>query len=427
MLRAMTARSLPRLLRRAGLVAACFGALVAAGPASAQGFGWFGNLFGGGQPNRGQPQQSYPGYANPPSQGGGDVYVPRHRARRHTPVETQQSQRRPQRQAPREAVAEKPAPKKDPTAFVYVFGDSYGQFLAKGLDEALADRPDVGVVSKARGSSGIVNQDYYDWPKAIDAELASKDKIDVAVMMIGSNDRQPITEDGKTWPVGSDEWRAIYKRRVMAIDEAFRKKSIPLIWVGAPIAKSPDFADTMAALNDIDRDAAAKTGATYVDTWEAFSDEDGDFAAYGPDINGQTVRLRSADGILFTNAGARKLAHFVEAHVIRDLDARMPAPALPTGQPAPQAQGTPDAGKAPEGKAQEGKPEKEAKGAPPKPAKPEAGPIANLNQMPSAANGELASPTTYRGDDALAKGESAAAPSGRADDARWPETPPKSP
>ena len=425
----MNARSLPRVLRvirRARVVALCLGPVglaLAPGPAAAQGFGWFGGLFGGGQPNRGGGggQPSYPGYGGGPSQDG-NVYVPHRRARRHVPDDTQQSQKRPQKPAPRDAAVDKPAPKKSPTAFVYVFGDSYGQFLSNGLDEALADRQDVGVVSKARGSSGIVNKDFFDWPKAIDAELASKDKIDVAVMMVGSNDRQPITEDGKTYPVGSDEWRAIYKRRVVAIDEAFRKKNIPLIWVGAPIAKSTDFADTMAALNDVDREAASKTGVTYVDTWEAFSDENGDFSAYGPDVNGQNVRLRSADGILFTHAGARKLAHFVETQVRRDLDGRVPAPVLPTGQPAAQA------GKGSDGKTPDGKgPAKDARGEAPKPAKPEAGPIANLNQLPSAGNGELASPTTFRGESALAKGESGAAPSGRADDARWPAGAPKSP
>ena len=392
-------------------------------PAAAQDYGWFGGLFGGGRPNNPQQQPRYPGYDYGPSQGGGYDYVPRHRTRRHPPVQAKQPQPQ-QRQAPREAAAPPPPPpKKNASSFVYVFGDSFGQFLANGLDEALADRQDVAVVRKARGPSGLVNKDYFDWPKTIDTLLAGKDKIDVAVMMIGANDRQPITEDGKTYDVGSDDWTAAYKRRVMAIDDAFRKKGIPLIWVGVPIAKNSDFADTMAELNEVTRDAAAKTGATYVDTWEAFSDDNGEFAAYGPDVNGQNVRLRSADGILFTHAGARKLAHFVEAHVRRDLDGKAPPPVLPTGT-APDAQA--NGGKAPDGKT----PDAKTADAPKPVVKPEAGPITNLNQVPSAANGELAAPAAFHGGDAaspLFKGEPGAAPTGRADDARWPTAPPKSP
>ena len=407
----MNARSLPRQqnrtrLRRAGFaLAALAGLALLPLPADAQGFGWFGRLFGGGQPNQQQP--SYPGSG--PSRGGGDYYVPRHHPKRRDKPQAEAPASRP---APREATVEKPPQKKNASTSVYVFGDSFGQFLASGLDDALADRQDVAVVHKAKGSTGLVNAEFFDWPKTIDTLLAGKDKIDVAVMMLGSNDRQPITQDGKTYDVGSDDWKRIYNARVSAIDEAFKKKGVPLIWVGVPITKSSDFADTMAMLNDMYRDDASKTGATYVDTWEPFSDEDGDFAAYGPDIDGQTVRLRSADGILFTHAGARKLAHFVEGPVRRVLDGKAPPPALPTG-PAQAQDGKPGPA---------GTKGAETARAPAAP-KPEAGPIVNLNQMPVAGNGELAAPTAYRG----APDKDDAAPAGRADDARWPAAGTKSP
>ena len=386
-------------------------------PARAQGYGWFGGLFGGGQPQEG-PQ--HPGY-------GGGPNAPRRRLpRRKPPVEQAQ-----------EAPA-KPKISKNVTVFVDVFGDSFGQLLANGLDDALADKAEVGVIHMARGSSGLVNGAYYDWPKAIDDLLARKGekpsksdpqdkgrpsadkpsavtsspdkpdqtKIDVAVVMIGSNDRQPIIQDGKKIDPGTDEWNAIYRKRAMAIAEAFQKKRIPLIWVGVPIVKNDDFADDMAALNDIYRDVAARTGATYVDTWEAFSDDNGDFAAYGPDINGQTVRLRSADGIYFTKAGARKLAHFVEGQVRRDLDGKTPLPELPTAA-------------APPADSKNSKPGKPAVAL----AKPEAGPIRNLGEPPAAKDGRLGEVNPGREDapvvNTLVKGEPDPAPVGRADNFRW--------
>ena len=396
--------------------------LLAAGPASAQ--GWFGGLFGGGGfPFQQQPQQNQ-GYDN-----GGGRAAPRRRPHRKPP----QAQAAPQRSVPRDtgtaaAVPDKPAPqKKNATIFVDVFGDTLGQFLANGLDDALADRQDVAIVHKAKGPTGLVNTAYFDWPKTIDTLLAGqdrnsgKDKVDVAVMMIGSNDRQPITEGGKTYEVGSDDWRRIYASRVSAIDEAFKKKHIPLVWVGVPITKSSDFADAMAVLNDITRDAAVKSGATYVDTWEAFADDNGEFAAYGPDINGQTVRLRSADGILFTKEGARKLAHFVEAPVRRVLDGKTAPPVLPLG---PDAQTKTPEGSKKDARGPEAKDTKAAKVVPV--PKPEAGPIVNLNQAPSADKGELAAPTAYRAG-AEAPADTAAPPPGRADDARWPASGPRAP
>ena len=231
-------------------------------------------------------------------------------------------------------------------------------------------------------------------------------------MMIGSNDRQPIHEDGKTLGFGTDAWTAAYRKRVLAIDEAFRKKGVPLVWVGVPITKNDDFADDMAALNEIYRTTAAQTGAVYVDTWEAFSDDNGDFSAFGPDINGQTVRLRSTDGIYFTRAGARKLAHFVETHIRRALDGKTPPAELPT-------QDQPDVAAAPAGKP--GEPAAAA-------VKPDAGPIKNLNEMPAASKGQLAVAKPLRSlpgkdplvETTLVKGQAQAVPAGRADDLHWP-------
>ena len=300
-----------------------------------------------------------------------------------------------------------------------MIGDTLGQLLANGLDEALSDRQDVGIVHKARGPSGLVAQDYFNWQKTVDEMLAGKDKIDVAVMMIGSNDRQVIRQDGKSYEVGSEDWKAIYAKRVLAIDEAFRKKNIPLIWVGVPITKNSDFADDMAAFNDIYREAAAKTGATYIDTWEAFSDDDGDFDAFGPDVNGQTVRLRTTDGIYFTKAGARKLAHFVEAPIRRDLDGKgIASTGKPGSDKATSDKG--DAGKTDAAKTDTAKASEKPAVVP----KPDAGPVANLNDAPTAPNGELSTPARARGvakADALVESALAqsAAQAGRADDLRW--------
>ena len=443
-------------------------------PAAAQGYGWFGNLFGGSRP---QPQPpSYPGSGYPtyPRQGyarpgtSGQTYPGQSYSGRSYPGQTypgqgytgqgyaappsrdygsstyDQPRRRPPRrrqveQAQKEAPPKEKVPPKNASLFVDVFGDSLGQMLGNGLDDAFSDRQDVAIVHKARASTGLVATDTFDWPKAIADMLSAKSdgkssdgkseakgdgklddkakkpdekrpddkKIDVAVMMIGTNDRQPIHENGATLAPGTPEWGAAYRKRVAAIDEAFRRHGVPLVWVGVPITKDDAFADDMAAFNDIYREEAAKSGATYVDTWEAFSDEDGDFSSYGPDVNGQTVRLRAPDGVLFTRAGERKLAHFVETHVRRDLDGKVPTPQLPTDAPATAA-------------APGGKPAVAA-------VKPEAGPIKSLTDAPAASNGQLSSVATYRDianrdsvlQSALVRGEAASALAGRADDMRW--------
>lgn len=410
-----------------GLTLALMGA---ASPARAQGWGFFGGLFGGGQPQQAQPPRPERRYYYPP---------PRRRAAAPRP---QTRDRDP------EVVAAPKPPPVNASHFVAVFGDSLGQILANGLDDALSDRPDVAVIHSARDSSGLVREDFYNWPKAVadaiaaqpkaaqprtddrakaadqgkpvdrgksderprplDRARAGAEKIDVAVMMIGTNDRQTLSEAGKSYEPGSDQWAALYARRATAVAEAFKKANIPLVWVGVPIAKDDAFADSMAALNDIYRDVAARTGATFVDTWEAFSDDGGGFSAFGPDVNGQTVRLRSADGIHFTKAGGRKLAHFVATQIRRALDHQVPVePALANGAPAGEAK----VGATPAAPA----------------VKPEAGPVEVLTQAPVAGNGQLRLATAPKigqrdplVETALVKGQLPAAHPGRADDASWP-------
>ena len=68
----------------------------------------------------------------------------------------------------------------------------------------------------------------------------------------------------------------------------------------------------MLAFNDIYRTAAESAGGEFVDIWDGFVDENGAFVDNGPDMNGQPVRLRGADGINLSKAGKRKIAFYAE-------------------------------------------------------------------------------------------------------------------
>ncbi len=272
--------------------------------AEAQGFnpfGWF--------------QQTFPRYRSP--QPGYDYqrgYRPQPGARR--------TRTKPKAGHPVEKASHKPTV--PPSFFVAVLGDSLGQMLCQGLTDALADHPEIAVLRKTHESSGLVRDDFYDWTKAVKDLLASGQKLDVAVILIGSNDHQSLRVGNATYEPGTPQWTEIYNRRIETIAGLFRDAKIPLLWVGLPIMKSDRFSAEMASLNDLYRDHAAKAGATFIDVWDAFGDANGKFNTYGPDVSGQTVRLRTSDGIHFTKAGARKLAQFVETEVLRIFDATKP-------------------------------------------------------------------------------------------------------
>ncbi len=309
----------------------------------------------------------------------------------------------------------RPKPGVAPTYFVAVLGDSLAQQLAQGLTEAFDNRPEVAILRKAKEDSGLVRDDFYDWTKAAADLLASGEKIDFAVMLIGSNDRQVLRDANGTFEPRTPEWQAAYTNRIETIAALFRDKKIPLLWVGLPIMKSEGLAADAMAFNEFYRAYAEKAGATYLDIWEIFADESGQYTPVGPDIIGQTVRLRAADGIHFTKAGARKLAHFVEPAIRRNLDEVQPNAVTAAPQEA-----VPEASNAAEPPAGEDKPK----------PKPVAGPVQSLTGPPTSPGGELATRTAAQGTknnaadtlivQTLQQGKPLASKHGRADDFSWP-------
>lgn len=333
------------------LASAILAVFLGAGDAGAQDVfsDFFGGLFGGGGGGGGGGRHA-PSHSDGYSRGDGG------RMRRVTPHRERQSPAywRGESKSAKKKPASKPGtesagateetPRVEASFFVAAMGDTLGLMLANGLDEAFEDKPQIAIERKAKESSGLVRDDFYDWPKAARDIASAARKPDVAVMMIGSNDRQSIQDGGGSHEPLSPHWRELYAARVDAVIAAFKEKDIPLIWVGLPVMKNERFSADMNELNGIYRERAARAGIPFVDLWESFADENGRYQAFGPDINGEIVKIRTADGVHFTDAGSRNLAHFVESEIMRVYDAKRPdtpTAAGPTPPQAPTAAATP--------------------------------------------------------------------------------------
>ena len=134
------------------------------------------------------------------------------------------------------------------------------------------------------------------------------------------------------------------RKRVDEMIGVLKAKGVPVFWVGLPSVRGSRATSEMVYLNDLYRGRAEKAGVTYVDIWDGFVDDAGNYSNYGPDFEGQTRRLRSGDGVHFTRAGARKLAHYVEREIRRVMLARAAPVATPLPQePEPDAKAPPTA------------------------------------------------------------------------------------
>src|ERR1700738_3849878 len=239
--------------------------------------------------------------------------------------------------------------------------------------------------------------------KPADAELSSDDAAGADQPPVIVPEKRARSPDG-VYEFREERWVELYTKKIEEMIGVMKSKGVPVLWVGLPAVRGPKATADTLFLDSLYRDAAGKAGITYVDVWDGFVDEAGRFLQQGPDFEGQIRQLRSYDGLFFTKAGARKLAHYVEREINRLLAARSAPIALPT-EPA-----TPDANALP------GQP------AP----RPLAGPIVPLVASSVSTDQLLGGPGAPPvAIDALAarvlvKGEPLSAPAGRADDFAWP-------
>jgi len=435
--KSMTARQLaaPLLLAALEVFAACGVLAVSAPSASAQWGGW--GFFGQPQPRR---------------QGGYGWPWQHQEPRREAPADYSRAPPPHKREAPA-------------TTNVLVLGDSMADWLAYGLEDAFAETPEIGVVRKPRANRGLIKTEGREGYDAVAAvrEMLANEKPDYIVMMLGLADRTsirdrprpaqtpaakqspaqaqppqqaakpaeqpPATPPGdaeaggeepaivapthETAPSGStihqfrtDKWAELYAKRIDETIAVLKSKGVPVLWVGLPAIRGTRSTADMVYLNDIYRDRAGKAGIIYVDIWDGFVDESGGYVNQGPDFEGQIRRLRAGDGVHFTKAGARKLAHYVEREIRRVMLTR----GAPVAMPIPTEKEVPA-----------------TPGKPGVPTRPVAGPVVPLTGPAAAGSDGLlgggparttsADPVTNR---VLVKGEPVAPPAGRADNFAWP-------
>jgi uncharacterized protein len=199
------------------------------------------------------------------------------------------------------------------------YGDAFAEGLLSGLSESLAGDTRLQLQRRHRAISGIARYDFDDEVRT--EEAPGREAMHIGVIMIGYGDRISIRNPttGRRIGIESEEWREEYGRRVDRLIKALKRQGIALYWIGLPILRRSDANDDAQMINNIVREKAYLNGIKFIDVQAQFADEAGNYAAYGPDLTGKSRLLRENDGILFTPAGYRKLAHFVEQEIKRDL------------------------------------------------------------------------------------------------------------
>ena len=224
---------------------------------------------------------------------------------------------------------------------VFFAGDSMMEGVAPHVQRWLSSQYGIDSLNLSRQSTGLSYPSFFDWPATIEKTLREDQKIRLLVVFLGPNDPWdfPNPEPGTRGYLKfqSPEWEQVYRQRIERIVTAAKAADVQIIWLGVPIMKSSRLNAQMRYLDSLfASELAGKT--IWLPTDKIMGGEDGQYRD-SISINGQTVRLRSKDGIHFTIKGQQLLAEQIAGRI--DYQPAPAAPAVPTASETVIAGGKP--------------------------------------------------------------------------------------
>lgn len=203
------------------------------------------------------------------------------------------------------------------TCTVLLVGDSMGNNLGSGLAYQLERTKGIDFLKRSKGSTGLSNSWFYDWPAELKPML-SRYKPNLVIMLLGANDRQNMKVNGSTVTFGTKKWDAAYRAQVDRITQMVTAAGSYLLWVGLPVMEPKSYGEGMAHLDSIYADEAPRTaGVTYLHIWDYLADNNGKFRSKVR-VNQTFTKIRGGDGIHFSTSGMRVLGSYVMMQ-IRDI------------------------------------------------------------------------------------------------------------
>jgi uncharacterized protein len=188
------------------------------------------------------------------------------------------------------------------------------EFLAPKLFEQAAATKALQGTHEVKYGTGLVRDDFFDWPANARTQMAKRNP-EAVLMMMGGNDGQGFTlAGGRVVREGTPEWKAEYQRRAAITMRAFGENGKRHVyWVGMPIAKSDRLTGIYREINlALAAAAASVPRVTYVDIWDDYAVN----GRYNDFVGGDLVRAR--DGIHLNREGATLLTRKLFGILDRD-------------------------------------------------------------------------------------------------------------
>lgn len=199
---------------------------------------------------------------------------------------------------------------------IAVFGDSFGEGVAWGLQQQLTRKAGYEVIDFAQPATGFTRYKRLNLETQARGQLGT-DPVDIAILSFGSNDAQGIiTDKGEYAPLLSAKWRAQIGTRIDRYVALMREHHAAVYWVGLPRMRAAALDGDVGAINQFYAGRMAALGVPFIDTRPIASDAKGQYAAHLNDpATGERTLVRAGDGIHMSMTGYK--------WITRDLSGRI--------------------------------------------------------------------------------------------------------
>jgi hypothetical protein len=202
---------------------------------------------------------------------------------------------------------------------LFVFGDSLAAGLFAGMSRMAEGDVRLAIDGRFKDDSGLARPEFYDWAAAL-PKIHERREIDIAVILLGSNDGQDIRTVSGPIQFSTPDWASAYAQRVDAVIKTLKDRAIAIYWVELPPMGPAPLEAEVSYVATIQRDRALREKIRYIETRKIFSDVNGRFTDQGADPTGRVTRLRTRNGIHFLKAGNNKLGTLVLNAIRRDIE-----------------------------------------------------------------------------------------------------------
>ena len=129
-------------------------------------------------------------------------------------------------------------------------------------------------------------------------------------MMIGANDCQGITENGKVHKFATSTWKDIYSNRLLSMADQLCSSGRKVYWLTLPPMRPAGFNRRIKQLNALIKKTLSLRPCVKVLNLEDALSEDGKFTSY-VGKGKRRVRIREADGIHLTGKAGEIVSRVV--------------------------------------------------------------------------------------------------------------------